>query len=67
MFEPPGDCNNPAAPLPWYLQSEVNSDSIVFDGGGAVKSGTLPALVEQLTLHERIGMEINIHMFGSCY
>ncbi|KAJ3205890.1 hypothetical protein HDU82_004890 [Entophlyctis luteolus] len=37
---------------PWYLRYEPSETEIVFNTDGAVKGGTLKALVERLTLHD---------------
>ncbi|KAJ3338249.1 hypothetical protein HDU83_008239, partial [Entophlyctis luteolus] len=37
---------------PWYLRYEPPETEIVFNTDGAVKGGTLKALVERLTLHD---------------
>lgn len=41
---------------PWYLGHEhQDEDQIAFTSDGTVKAGTLPALVERLTLHDTLG------------
>lgn len=37
---------------PWYLQPDYTKEEIIIDVGGAVRAGTVPALVERLTTHE---------------
>ncbi|KAF9931934.1 hypothetical protein FBU30_009229 [Linnemannia zychae] len=39
---------------PWYLQHDHSTTEISFNMEGLVKGGTLPALVERLTLHDSI-------------
>ncbi|ORZ00224.1 ras guanine nucleotide exchange factor domain-containing protein [Syncephalastrum racemosum] len=41
---------------PWFLQYDYNPNEIVFNMEGYVKGGTLPALVERLTLHDFLDM-----------
>lgn len=41
---------------PWYLQYDYDPSEIVFNMEGNVKGGTLPALVERLTLHDYLDM-----------
>lgn len=36
--------------LPWYLRPSYNSDTLKVDSAGHIKAGTLPALVERLTV-----------------
>lgn len=36
--------------LPWYLRPSYNSDTLKVDPEGQVKAGTLPALIERLTI-----------------
>lgn len=38
------------ASAPWYLQPEHGEDEIKVEVDGSVKAGTLPALVEHLTI-----------------
>ncbi|KAF9900157.1 hypothetical protein EC991_007818 [Linnemannia zychae] len=40
--------------VPWYLQHDHPNTEISFNMEGLVKGGTLPALVERLTLHDSI-------------
>ncbi|KAI9493763.1 ras guanine nucleotide exchange factor domain-containing protein [Zychaea mexicana] len=40
----------------WYLQYDYDVNEIVFNMEGYVKGGTLPALVERLTLHDYLDM-----------
>ncbi|KAI8970474.1 ras guanine nucleotide exchange factor domain-containing protein [Mycotypha africana] len=41
---------------PFYLRYDYGLDDIVFNAEGGVKGGTLPALVERLTLHDYLDM-----------
>lgn len=41
---------------PWFLQYDYHPNEIVFNMEGYVKGGTLPALVERLTLHDYLDM-----------
>ncbi|KAF9312410.1 hypothetical protein BGZ91_006536, partial [Linnemannia elongata] len=43
-----------AVEIPWYLQHDHSTTEISFNMEGLVKGGTLPALVERLTLHDSI-------------
>lgn len=43
---------------PHYLKVDYADDDIVINPDGSVKAGTLPALVERLTLHESMGKSI---------
>ncbi|KAF9152091.1 hypothetical protein BG015_005782 [Linnemannia schmuckeri] len=43
-----------AVEIPWYLQHDHPTTEISFNMEGLVKGGTLPALVERLTLHDSI-------------
>jgi son of sevenless-like protein len=36
--------------LPWYLRPSYDSDTLKVDSAGHIKAGTLPALVERLTV-----------------
>lgn len=38
--------------LPWYLDYDYLRDDVVLNVEGQVKGGTLPALIERLTLHD---------------
>ncbi|KAG0250162.1 hypothetical protein BGZ95_007288, partial [Linnemannia exigua] len=40
--------------VPWYLQHDHSTTEISFNMEGLVKGGTLPALVERLTMHDSI-------------
>ena len=40
---------------PHYLKVDYADDDIIINPDGSVKAGTLPALVERLTLHESMG------------
>jgi son of sevenless-like protein len=40
---------------PFYLNVDYADDDIIINADGSVKAGTLPALVERLTLHESMG------------
>ncbi|KAF7727743.1 hypothetical protein EC973_007202 [Apophysomyces ossiformis] len=40
----------------WFLGYDSNEGDIVFAADGSVKGGTLPALVERLTLHDTLDM-----------
>lgn len=37
---------------PWYLLPDYTKEEMIIDVGGAVRAGTVPALVERLTSHE---------------
>ncbi|KAI6005367.1 ras guanine nucleotide exchange factor domain-containing protein [Pisolithus marmoratus] len=37
---------------PWYLQPDYTKEEMIIDVGGAVRAGTVAALVERLTSHE---------------
>jgi len=52
---PPPPPAAPAAPTPWYLAEDYKMEDIVFDDKGAVKAGTLQALVARLTPHGATG------------
>ncbi|KAG0052377.1 hypothetical protein BGZ83_002671 [Gryganskiella cystojenkinii] len=39
---------------PWYLGYDYTTDDITFNVEGQVKGGTLPALVERLTIHDSL-------------
>ncbi|KAM6494104.1 Ras guanine nucleotide exchange factor domain containing protein [Amanita muscaria] len=39
---------------PWYLQANYDSNDILLDSDGTVRSGTLAALVERLTSHDQM-------------
>ncbi|KAI8391128.1 ras guanine nucleotide exchange factor domain-containing protein [Radiomyces spectabilis] len=41
---------------PWFLQYDYDPSEIVFNMEGYVKGGTLPALVERLTMHDYLDM-----------
>jgi hypothetical protein len=41
---------------PWFLEYDYGTQEIVFNMEGHVKGGTLPALVERLTLHDYLDM-----------
>jgi hypothetical protein len=41
---------------PFYLNVDYADDDIIINPDGSIKAGTLPALVERLTLHESMGM-----------
>ncbi|KAI7871657.1 ras guanine nucleotide exchange factor domain-containing protein [Spinellus fusiger] len=41
---------------PWFLQYDYDPNEIVFNMEGYVKGGTLPALVERMTLHDFLDM-----------
>ncbi|KAF8967979.1 hypothetical protein BGZ46_000080, partial [Entomortierella lignicola] len=36
----------------WYLDYDYQRDDLILNGDGQVKGGTLPALIERLTLHD---------------
>ncbi|KAJ7935414.1 ras guanine nucleotide exchange factor domain-containing protein [Mycena leptocephala] len=38
---------------PWYLQPTYSPTELIIDPGGAVRAGTVPALVERVTAHEQ--------------
>jgi hypothetical protein len=40
---------------PSYLAVDYSDDDVILYMDGAVKAGTLPALIERLTLHDRTG------------
>ncbi|KAF7723367.1 hypothetical protein EC973_002066 [Apophysomyces ossiformis] len=40
----------------WYLGQDHEKGEILFSADGNIKGGTLPALVERLTLHDTLGM-----------
>jgi hypothetical protein len=40
---------------PWYLQPDYTNDDMIIDVDGSVRAGTVPALVEHLTLHHLPG------------
>lgn len=40
---------------PFYLNVDYAEDDIIINPDGSIKAGTLPALVERLTLHESMG------------
>ncbi|KAI9320783.1 ras guanine nucleotide exchange factor domain-containing protein [Dichotomocladium elegans] len=44
---------------PWFLQYDYGPTEIVFNMEGYVKGGTLPGLVERLTLHDYLDMNFN--------
>ena len=46
---------------PWFLQLE-HGDEMVYDKKGSVRGGSVRALVEQLTLHNRLVSEFNASM-----
>jgi hypothetical protein len=51
---------------PWYLRTTMDPSEIVFDPkDGAVKGGTVPALVERLTSHESPGKPL-VHAYLHC-
>ncbi|OAQ28160.1 ras GEF [Linnemannia elongata AG-77] len=41
-----------AATQQWFLDYDYQTDDLVLNGDGQVKGGTLPALIERLTLHD---------------
>ena len=43
---------------PHYLKVDYAEDDIIINADGSVKAGTLPALVERLTLHESMGRSV---------
>lgn len=45
---------------PFYLNVDYAEDDIIINPDGSIKAGTLPALVERLTLHESMGMSWSI-------
>jgi son of sevenless-like protein len=47
---------------PWYLLSNYSETEILFEIDGSVKGGTVPALVEKLTAHERAGKKQNLSL-----
>lgn len=40
---------------PWYLRAEFGAKDIWINPEGGVRGGTLPALIERLTLHDNRG------------
>ncbi|KAJ9125105.1 hypothetical protein QFC22_000058 [Naganishia vaughanmartiniae] len=44
---------------PFYLNVDYADDDIIINADGSVKAGTLPALVERLTLHESMDSTFN--------
>ncbi|KAJ9108726.1 hypothetical protein QFC21_000046 [Naganishia friedmannii] len=44
---------------PFYLNVDYADDDIIINADGSVKAGTLPALVERLTLHESMDPTFN--------
>ncbi|KAI9264222.1 ras guanine nucleotide exchange factor domain-containing protein [Phascolomyces articulosus] len=46
----------PVNERPWYLEYDYDVNEIVFNMEGYVKGGTLPGLVERLTLHDYLDM-----------
>ncbi|KAF9364825.1 hypothetical protein BGX34_000290 [Mortierella sp. NVP85] len=40
------------ASQPWYLDYDYQRDDLILNAEGQVKGGTLPALIERLTLHD---------------
>lgn len=45
---------------PFYLYVDYAEDDIIINPDGSIKAGTLPALVERLTLHESMGASLSI-------
>ncbi|KAI9323266.1 ras guanine nucleotide exchange factor domain-containing protein [Dichotomocladium elegans] len=43
----------------WYMQNSYTADELQFSSDGLVKSGTIAALVERLTLHDQTDMNFN--------
>jgi son of sevenless-like protein len=43
---------------PFYLNVDYAEDDIIINPDGSIKAGTLPALVERLTLHESMGKSV---------
>lgn len=46
---------------PWYLKLE-HGDEMIYDKKGNLRGGTIRALVEQLTLHNKLNSEFNVAM-----
>lgn len=47
--------------VPWYLRLE-HADETIYDKKGNLRGGTVRALVEQLTLHNKLNSEFNVAM-----
>lgn len=45
---------------PWYLRPEHGSKDIWINPEGGVRGGTLPALIERLTMHDNRGTFTNL-------
>lgn len=41
---------------PWYLRPNYNPAEIIIERDGAIRGGTVPALVERLTAHDQAGL-----------
>lgn len=47
----------------WWLGYDYAPEEVVFSSDGSVKGGTLPALVERLTLHDTLGKRTEWQLF----
>lgn len=45
----------PAEENPAYLAVDYSEDDIIVNSDNSIKAGTLPALIERLTLHDKLG------------
>ncbi|KAF9582247.1 hypothetical protein BGW38_000456 [Lunasporangiospora selenospora] len=41
---------------PWFLEYDYSKEDVILNSEGQVKGGTLPALIERLTLHDGVDM-----------
>lgn len=47
--------------LPWYLRPNYNPAEIIIERDGAIRGGTVPALIERLTAHDQAGLLTDFH------
>ncbi|KAJ2959661.1 hypothetical protein NQZ79_g4905 [Umbelopsis isabellina] len=65
--------NEPEAVLPWFLESQamdVDEESVIYNADGQVMGGTLKALIQRLTMHDKAtditfsnAFLLNFHLF----